>query len=376
MVLSKEKRCAGFVLGGLLLSSSIGLGILQSKMSVPNDIRISLTVGEPKNYFHPVDLTEAQVNDYRRDGVLLVKQLIPRTEAMRLRQASDEMASKIFNIFDFFNSLYNKLVFDLWRTDETVASLSLEALPSIAAQVMTANDDDSEQGDNSKIRILRDAFFKSASGKKGCGWHIDDPSFWPTSNETSGLTIWIALDDILVREGGGLAVANMSLAEALSGSSTDPDVSLNACRTVIQVNGTCAMEDHSPKCNDFFEQVKLEWDMEPGDAILWDRWTFHRGNPFSNSITEEGIERFRYSVRYMPSTSKAFGVIHPSVQQGSTFEGSPYYPQVYPTLLEDEMKALEHGLDGDITIASIIKVTGMVLTRKVKELFLQKKVSS
>jgi hypothetical protein len=357
-----SKKCVGIVFGGLVMSVAIGLGILQSKLAIPDDVRISLSTDEPKDYFHPISLTEEQIQAYRRDGALYVKQLIPRAEAMELREASDYAASRVLSLFDFFNSLYNKLAFDLWRTNEKVASLSLEALPKVAAAIM-ADEDPSSSSSSSKIRILRDAFFKSASGKNGCGWHVDDPAFWPTSEQTSGLTIWIALDDILVKEGGGLAIANMSLAS--QSSTEDPDVSVESCRKGIQVNGTCNMKDSSPKCHDFFESVKLEFDMEPGDAMLWDRWTFHRGSPFT--ITEEGVERFRYSVRYMPSTSKAAGAVHPSIEQGGSFEGSAYYPQVYPTLLDEELKALEHGLDGDITIGSLFQVLGMVLKRKSRE---------
>jgi hypothetical protein len=90
--------------------------------------------------------------------------------------------------------------------------------------------------------------------------------------------------------------------------------------------------------------------MEPGDAIVWDRWAFHRSVPFkatANATATEstatasdidsaaaasGALKLRYSIRYIPSTAKAAGAglytgLHESVTVGQPFT-SPHNPQV------------------------------------------------
>jgi hypothetical protein len=61
------------------------------------------------------------------------------------------------------------------------------------------------------------------------------------------------------------------------------------------------------------------------------------------------------------------GVVHASVEQNEEFD-SPYYPQVWPSLVPSELKALENGLDADITLMGAItfmtKVADGVMTNR------------
>ena len=116
--------------------------------------------------------------------------------------------------------------------------------------------------------------------------------------------------------------------------------------------------------------------MAPGDAVIWDRWTFHRGVPSTTTTTsattvvlavvEEGedssssntnkkqtngiVDQLRYSVRYVPSNAIAKGFVHYSVTGGSEFD-SHHYPQVWPNLIPREIEALRHRLDSDVAIS-------------------------
>jgi hypothetical protein len=44
--------------------------------------------------------------------------------------------------------------------------------------------------------------------------------------------------------------------------------------------------------------MSATYDMDPGDAIIWDRNLFHHGDPF-NEVT--GEMKMRYTIRYVPS---------------------------------------------------------------------------
>lgn len=88
--------------------------------------------------------------------------------------------------------------------------------------------------------------------------------------------MWITLSPITTSGGGGLAIAN--------GSAFAPW--REECRqsvTGIGKNGypqTCSMKTTAPECHRRMEERRLVFDMEPGDAIVHSRYTFHRAVPF------------------------------------------------------------------------------------------------
>lgn len=368
------------VIGVLVLLVAILTGLLLHLSAVPSDVRIQidpsvvtqsdLLLGKSTKL-----LTAQQLQDYHHDGTVFIPRLLSEGEALKLKAAANYAASRQFDVFGLFgNSHYKTVMFDLWRTSPGIASLSLQALPRIAAQIMTSNsstssaDDDDDENVVSKqpqqrtksIRLLRDAFFAySPEKKEGCGWHVDDRGFWPSLEDTTGPTFWIALDPLLIQEGGGLAVLNRTLFRA-----TEPlDLTEKHCRKFIE-GATCDMHGKSPECHAKMEASKIQFDMRPGDAMIWDRFTFHRGVGGTELMPQDAIKQ-RYSVRYMPQGSKAFGAVHSSVDQLAEFD-SPYYPQVWPNLLESELRALEHGLDSDVTLISALSY---ISKRMVKKLY-------
>jgi hypothetical protein len=346
--------CLQVFCGVSVLTVAILTGTLIHLSAIPTDIHIYL---DPTEEIAQADLllgkttvtlTSQQIEEYHRDGVVFVSSLLSEQEAAKLKDSAIYTSARLFDVFGLFaKSRYKTVMFDLWRTSADIAYLSLRALPKVAAQLMTEKNDKSiEQPPTDSIRLLRDAFFAYQPPGEGCGWHVDDAGFWPALEDTTGPTFWIALDPLLIREGGGLAVLNRTQFRQ-----TDPvDLTEDMCRVAI-AGATCDMPEKSPECHAKMEATKMEFDMRPGDAIIWDRFTFHRGVAGKDLFSPPDDVKRRYSVRYMPSGSKAFGAVHSSVEQLSQFD-SPYYPQVWPNLVESEMKALEHGLDSDITIMS------------------------
>eukprot|EP00457_Paulinella_chromatophora_P006112 gb/GEZN01006130.1/.p1 GENE.gb/GEZN01006130.1/~~gb/GEZN01006130.1/.p1 ORF type:complete len:419 (-),score=42.93 gb/GEZN01006130.1/:199-1455(-) len=283
-----------------------------------------------------IALTPEQKNSYARDGVILMRSLLTPSQAKELRTDAATAARTTSSFMDLLpKAPYAKILFDLWRTRSLFARVTVQQLPSLAAQLLP----------HPRLRLLRDALFSYEPGRKGCGWHVDDEGFWPTKNDTGGLTVWIALDEMKVSEGGGLAVAQ--------GTHIDQPW-IRACRQAIK-GDTCAMESRSPECHQKMEWHKLQWDMQPGDAIVWDRWIFHRSVPFHgdvNKIKSEEGALMRYTVRYIPDNATAIGLLHASVQQGGSFIGSPYYPQVWPDLIPEERAALENGFVAQADMAA------------------------
>ena len=179
----------------------------------------------PTNERRPGPLTEEEVAEFFSAGCVVVRGLLSGEQLDAARRAS--INSKAIPM-----AAYESLAFDAWRTHEhpflEIATRS--ALVEAAAQLTPSS---SEQG----LHVLKDAFFKSKGGNKGCDWHVDDPFFWPAVQQSPGpgVNIWVALDPISEEGGGGLAIAPGSHGEEYLGA-----------RAAIRQN-TCAMAQLSPE---------------------------------------------------------------------------------------------------------------------------------
>ena len=91
-------------------------------------------------------------------------------------------------------------------------------IPQFAAELMglTSTDSSSNNNQNSQdnkekgtnLRLLRDVFLaKGLESPKSCQWHVDDPSFWPESYQSTGgegINAWIAMADM--PQGGSMGL--------------------------------------------------------------------------------------------------------------------------------------------------------------------------
>lgn len=260
-------------------------------------------------------LTEEQVAQYKQDGFLLTKALVTGDDLVKLKTASYEVVDEFFWTDAVIAKFYKKISFQTWKTKKEIARFAFESnLPSISAQLLD---------EKKSVRILKDAIFAHSVGKGGCGFHVDDTGFWPAEN-SNGVTFWIALSPMRISEGGGIRLAK--------GSHT-AEWALE-CREAIKNNKTCSIDELHPACNERLYEVSETYDMEPGDALIWDRYLFHRGDPFHAETDER---KLRYTIRYVPEGATAAGFHHGSVKTGAPLHG-PHYPQVWPKTLEDEVE--------------------------------------
>ena len=211
-----------------------------------------------------------------------------------------------------------------------------------------------------------------AKGKeqKFCGWHVDDSGFWPTDAESNGVNVWIALDDMPSKYGGGLAVSpgshtaewRQKAYETIGSTKIFPPEGVAAGSELFrQVYGkTCSMATLDPELNELIESSKVEFDYQTGDCLFCTRWLFHR----SVLDNEEGLKQLpeeptlkRYSIRYERGTARIpkglsveYCVLMDSNNSGKSLDsvckaGGPLYPQCWPPPInlqeqESEMKSL------------------------------------
>jgi hypothetical protein len=281
-------------------------------------------------------LTDADVRQFHQDGFLVYRNLLqPGAGLQALQQAGRDITSSFFWTDLLFGKLFHKVRLQTWRSKRVIAQLAFQSsLPSMAAQLL---------GEQSSIRILKDALFGQVPNKPGCGFHVDDKGFWPARDDSNGVNFWIALSSYTKVEGGGIRVAKGSHKQDWA----------RACRDIIYAKTedtkkpmTCSMPEWSPDCNERLENISITFDLEPGDVVMWDRWTFHKSDPFHG--TNNGTEaKLRYTIRYIPSDAVAEGMHHGSVKDGELYHGH-YYPQVWPMPLEEELKKLRGGFGWSI----------------------------
>jgi hypothetical protein len=298
-------------------------------------------------------LTNAEKEAFHRDGFILKKGLFQGDELKELVAAGESLYSS-WGFMDFIvKNSFAKLAMQVWREDEHFAQVAFESsFPTIAAELLGINNEHVDENENenesssetessSSIRILKDGFFGfKGKNNTGCGFHVDDKGFWPAADDSNGVNFWLALSPMRMSEGGGIRVANQSISATFA----------KECMAVIRDGGydrTCNMEELSPDCHERMQAASTTFDMEPGDTLIWDRWTFHRSEPF-RVVTEE--HKLRYTIRYVPGSAKAEGMLHSSQQAGEPFEGA-YYPQVWPEAVKAEVDAIRDGLEADFSFS-------------------------
>ena len=275
-------------------------------------------------------LSEEQMQTFDRDGVILVRGLVKGEELLAAIEEVKAMGKKKH---DFFKS-YKNIEFQTWRTNNVLKNVAFHSdVPKAAAQLINRGVSNKDRED--PVRLLKDAVLCYSPGGEGCGWHVDDKFFWPCQDDSTGVNVWIALSPMSAKRGGGLAVSPGSHKEKFAQDGIP----------IIRAGGTCGMETLAPDIHSKLEDMKVLYDMEPGDAILHDRWLFHRSEKFKGA-EEDDVVLNRYSIRYMPADAKAFDNGYDDVYKDEKYKGMDgqplksfdgYYPQVFPTTIASEM---------------------------------------
>mmetsp|Transcript_23969 Transcript_23969/g.57853 ORF Transcript_23969/g.57853 Transcript_23969/m.57853 type:complete len:358 (+) Transcript_23969:85-1158(+) len=297
----------------------------------------------------PLVLTKGQISTFRRDGVIVIRGLLQGKElrdairAAKRIQRSQGLAQRIF--YQLFPS-YRNLKFQSWRKHKALERVAFDsAAPAICASLMGLE----EGGTTSPrpVRLLKDAVLGFSAGDKGCGWHVDDKVFWPCEDcnvgkVDAGVNVWITLSTVTADEGGGLAVApGTHMARGFA----------KRARDAIAERGpmsTCLLEALKPDCHEKMERLKKVYDLQPGDAIIHDRYIFHRADNFRDPIkSKKAGTKQRISLRYVPADATFYNfngneraVEAKQINTGDAIsKGGEYYPQVFPNSLPEERMA-------------------------------------
>lgn len=318
---------------------------------------------EPAHY----ELTKRQISDFRRDGFIVVRGMLEGeilddavNAAHKIQKSQGWAQRMIHKLFP----LYSNLSFQTHRKHKAFKKVAFDsAAPTIAAKLMGL-DQEHKGGKSRTLRLLKEAIMGFSRGDLGCGWHVDDKTFWPCEDShkdsdnhgtilrgqprDAGINVWITLSPVTAEEGGGLAVAPGS--HNLSGKGRVGRIVQRARRAIASggQQTTCALARLDPESHAYMEEIKCVYDLQPGDAIVHDRYLFHKPDAFKKGNDDEMVVKQRVSIRYMPSDATYFGnengldraVVHKNLQTGDPlWKAGEYFPQAWPSQLEDEAKA-------------------------------------
>jgi hypothetical protein len=143
--------------------------------------------------------------------------------------------------------------------------------------------------------------FEIGAGQKGLGWHWGFRSFCFTNPSDQGYTLWIPLDEVdPARQNGGLPVVpehvysareETKLLTQFCHGQDDPRLLQAAAENF---GGWAGLR------NAVLDKHKVELAYQPGDALLFSRFVFHRSAPF----LEGPLARRRaFVMRLIPATA-------------------------------------------------------------------------
>jgi len=202
-------------------------------------------------------LSDAMIEQYEEDGVIVIRNLIPTKSLDKLDEASaflvrdhqEKEGGKKMKRNQFHIVKNHAIFLGVPSTDEKSCSSSSEEgvclpknakddgtatsndatimsafrelamyskIPRVAASLLRLDElrvggaeylnlprrlpDDPEPNhdidDSINLRICRDIFLTKDDDPYACGWHVDDTGFWPSIASDPGVNAWIALDDM------------------------------------------------------------------------------------------------------------------------------------------------------------------------------------
>lgn len=146
--------------------------------------------------------------------------------------------------------------------------------------------------------------FELAPNKKGSAWHLDNVSFSYIMPEDLGYTLWIPLDPIKTHEQhGGLAYVPRTAYSGNSYFSLLYQLVKNG-----KIDEVCQLEDfkrfnfqYASRMEELvLESCKVEHDFEVGDALLLDKYVWHKSCPLKEGVLPS---RRAYVMRFIGAHS-------------------------------------------------------------------------
>ncbi|MFT3770501.1 MAG: phytanoyl-CoA dioxygenase family protein [Minicystis sp.] len=248
-------------------------------------------------YVNPIELDGASSNQIRRDGYLKLAGLFTPDAvegfrallASQLRQLEDRGKDPLVKHAGGgeFAGYSNNV--DL-RGDVVKGIRESAELRRLCAQL-----------DDGRWLLTQGLGFEISSAQKGLGWHWGFRSFCFTGVEDQGYTLWIPLDEVdPEKQNGGLPVVSESIYSGREETKMLAAYCHGQEDTTLLMAAAQNFAGWSSLRNAVLDKHMVEHAYQPGDALLFSRFVFHKSAPFL-----EGPQKRRraFVMRLIPASA-------------------------------------------------------------------------
>ena len=271
-----------------------------------------------------LDLTPDQIEAYRRDGVICVRQLYSPEWVERIRDFLDDIVNNPSPVFGPRGDSSFQSDVTSWLTHDDVRDFVLFG-PSahIAKQAF---------GSQRVVFYSDQIFIKDKLSPLPTPWH-HDLTFWPLAGDQIA-SLWTSVDPV---------DASSSALEFVAGSHLWPQRF-----RAIAIDGTdlttgTKMDEIPDIDADRSKFDILSWELEPGDALLFHGLTLHGSRGNHSRHTKRRAIATRWCGDDIVYSPTSVAEIHRhDLKAGDPFCAS-IFPQILPEILEDQISLRMQG---------------------------------
>ena len=260
------------------------------------------------------DLTDGEIGDFAQDGVICLRGLYCPEWVYAMTKELDSIRERgvLGTGIKVDGSYYEWMQNDIIRD---FVLFSPTAKP--VAQALKTE----------RLNFFYDQIFiKEKLGGKGTPWHHDH-TFWPLDGKQIA-SVWTAMEPV---------TASGSALEFVAGSHL-----WGKKFEAVGVGGRVPSKDDVEPLPDIDANREkyriLSWELEPGDALLFNAMILHGSRPNSAPQNRRAITT-RWTgddVRYKPIKGVVRELWNHDLKEGDSVSGS-LYPQILPSLIYDEV---------------------------------------
>jgi ectoine hydroxylase-related dioxygenase (phytanoyl-CoA dioxygenase family) len=299
-------------------------------------------------------LTEEELRQYHEDGVVMLKQALAPNWMSMVEQGVEEALSNSSLVGKFMSRKVEGYQMDifLWKRIDVLRDLIYYGpCAHLAKQLMGSNE----------VRFFYDQMFLKEPGTDApTPWH-QDLSFWPIRGEQI-CSFWIPCDPVN-RESSGLLYVKGSHKWPQRFKAVSPDYVATLMDDKM---------DDIPDINANLDKYELlDWDMEPGDVLVFHPLTLHGSYGNSSRVRRRRALALRWvgdDVVYAPSDKRMPIHYRHKSEVGGPLRGAAF-PRILPFADPEEraarrkpespqvLKLLSSGI-GNLQAAARLKLSG------------------
>ncbi len=224
-------------------------------------------VGSIEQIVDDPDIGDATIEDFARDGFVRLRRLFTHEAIDGICQLSEE---KLAEQAGGYAANLSRVAYRLHETTHMQAILRDPRFGAVLRAVT-----------GTKLIPCEAQAFELASGTSGIPWHYGFVSFGYVRARDLGYTLWIPLSPIdAVGDGGGMAYVPESVISARHGfdMGTLLAPAMNAGNAPTDL--LAAFADANAAMQPLFEEHKVEHSFDVGDALLFNKYVWHRSSPY------------------------------------------------------------------------------------------------